>query len=112
MKQWLVVLFSLCSSTLLFGQNSSLEYKTLFDAGFASLKAKEYTKAIEQYSKAITLDPKNAQGYLYRGIAYHKIGSYSDLKKAIDEYSQSFSACCKKSVDTTRQVISSCLKAL
>jgi len=45
----------------------------------------EYQKAIDDCSKAIELDPKNADAYNNRGNAYASLGEY---QKAIDDCSK------------------------
>jgi tetratricopeptide (TPR) repeat protein len=50
-------------------------YKSRADAYFAS---GDYERAIADLSKAITLNPKGAEGYVRRGIAYEKEGDHKD----------------------------------
>ena len=55
--------------------------------GNANLKKGKYVMAIENYSKAITINPQNASIYNYRGYAYYMRGQYdkaiADFTKAI-----------------------------
>jgi tetratricopeptide (TPR) repeat protein len=44
----------------------------------------KYNEAIEAYSRAINLDPKNFEAYYYRGICY---GSMENYEQAIEDYS-------------------------
>jgi tetratricopeptide (TPR) repeat protein len=45
----------------------------------------QYQKAIDDYTKAIELNSKNAGAYYNRGIAYNDLGQY---QKAIDDYTK------------------------
>jgi hypothetical protein len=58
-----------------------------FYLGNANLKKGKYAMAIENYSKAITINPPNASIYNYRGYAYSMRGQYdraiADFTKAI-----------------------------
>jgi len=60
-------------------------------SGFTSYGADantEYEKAIEDFTKAIDLDPKDAGAYYYRGVCYYKMnGNYSNA----GEYDKSIS---------------------
>ncbi|MBK1987338.1 tetratricopeptide repeat protein [Sphaerospermopsis aphanizomenoides BCCUSP55] len=51
----------------------------------AYVEIKEYKQAINDYTQAIKLDPKNASYYSFRGNAYLKLKEY---KQAIDDYTQ------------------------
>ena len=46
-----------------------------------------YDRAIEAYTKAVTLDPELADAYFNRGVSYYELGEYrlaiDDLTKAI-----------------------------
>ena len=46
---------------------------------------KNYTQAIDDYTQAIKIDPKNPTYYRDRGVAYGKLKNY---KQAIDDYTQ------------------------
>lgn len=61
--------------------------KDYFTRGLDYAKKGQYEKAIEDFSKAIDLDPKYGKAYMNRGIAYAKSGN-SD-KAAAD-----FAQCC------------------
>ena len=50
---------------------------------YAELGQKE--RAIEEYSRAIELDPKKTKAYLNRGVAYAELGQ---MERAIEEYSR------------------------
>jgi tetratricopeptide (TPR) repeat protein len=45
----------------------------------------QYDKAISDYTKAIELNPKHADTYYSRGLAYNKMGQYD---KAISDYTK------------------------
>ena len=63
----------------------SKEYILYNNSGFSYAELGEHEKAIEDYSKAIELNPKNAAVYNNRGISYRKLEEY---KKAIEDYSK------------------------
>ena len=42
----------------------------------------QYEEAIEDYSKAIDLDPNHSNAYNNRGVVKHKLGNY---EKAIED---------------------------
>jgi tetratricopeptide (TPR) repeat protein len=54
-----------------------------FERGLASSTAGKYQEAIEAYSKAIELDPKDAMAYVARGFAYDNLG---DDRQGIKDY--------------------------
>lgn len=60
--------------------------------GDAAYYAGEYEKAIDNYTKAIEINPEDAMAYNNRGVAYHKLEQYenaiSDLTKAIEIHSE------------------------
>jgi len=43
------------------------------NSGNAKQNLKDYKGAIQDYNKAIELDPKDARGYLLRGYAYTRL---------------------------------------
>ena len=53
--------------------------------GLIHLKKGEYDKAIENFSKAIEINPKYAEAYNNRGLAYEKLG---DTQNSIADYSK------------------------
>ncbi len=59
-----------------------------FIKGKAYSSEKNFPKAIEDYSKAIELNPNNANEYFYRGVAYLRTKKFDeaieDYKKAIE----------------------------
>ena len=65
------------------GQNAKRYHKT----GLDFIKAGSYVDAIDQFSRAIDLDPKNATHYIQRAIAYEREGnkkmSAEDYDRAI-----------------------------
>jgi len=66
----------------------SSEYSDLVNAGNSYAKKEEYDEAIDEYNKAIEIDPELMDGYNNRGLAYHNKGQYdkalSDLNKALE----------------------------
>ena len=55
---------------------ASIDYK---ERGATYSKLGEYGKAIQDYAKAIQLDPNNALGYYNRGYAYFQLMEPEDL---------------------------------
>lgn len=74
----LICLFAFCSRP----KNDNLE------AGRAKHKSGDYKGAIEDYTKAIELDPKNLDAYAARGYARRMLGDYpeslQDYEKVIE----------------------------
>lgn len=60
------------------------EAKKYYNTGLEYLKKENYGKAVEEYNKAIELDPSNADFYTDRGIANENRG----LDYAIKDYSE------------------------
>jgi len=56
-----------------------------FKRGYASYQKGEFDKALDDYSEAIRLDPKQARAYNNRGLAYQAKG---DLDQAIADFNQ------------------------
>ena len=59
--------------------------KDFFKKGNSFYKDGGYQKAIENYTKAIEIDPKNAKAYNNRGNAYSRLRKY---KEAIENYTK------------------------
>ena len=59
--------------------------KEEIDFWIAYFKSGEHQKAIDDYSKAIELNPQYAYAYYNRGIAHNDLGEH---QKAIDDYYQ------------------------
>ena len=59
-----------------------------YDSGIAYHRAGEHQKAIEEYNKAIELDPEFVKAYATRGVAYYHLGKHQrtieDCTKAIE----------------------------
>ena len=53
--------------------------------GFQLLKARQFTAAIEAFTKAIKADPNNAEAYNQRGVAWANQG---DIDRAIADYTK------------------------
>lgn len=51
-------------------------FKALFNRGFAYDKLGEFDLAINDYSKAIQIDPNNAYTYYNKGISLDRKGDY------------------------------------
>jgi tetratricopeptide (TPR) repeat protein len=59
--------------------------KEAYQKGISSLAKKDYDAAIAAFSEDIRLDPKHANAYVSRGLAYSKTG---DVDQAIADYSE------------------------
>jgi Flp pilus assembly protein TadD len=59
--------------------------KTLMESGKAAFEKEDYDRAIADYTKAIQLEPNNAEAYKLRGDAYAGKG---DLDRAIADLSK------------------------
>jgi tetratricopeptide (TPR) repeat protein len=51
--------------------------------GSFRLRSRDYIRAIKILDKAIAMDKKNGQAYLYRGLAYGGIGEYSRASRSL-----------------------------
>lgn len=79
----------------------SLSRKALKDAeaylnrGNSYYKKGKFKQAIEDYSQAISLNPKDAEAYFFRGLTYYKKwfkkAYENDLDRAIEDYTQAIS---------------------
>lgn len=82
MKKFFLI-FGLVYSSYIFGQNDTLN----FDSGVEDFQKKEYQEAINDYTKAIEINPDYADAYFYRGCAKHKLKNYrgalADFSRAI-----------------------------
>lgn len=67
-------------SGILFGQTSDAAFKK----GEAKYTAKDYKGAIADFTKAVTLNPKNASAFYYRGLCKQNM---QDYKGAIADFS-------------------------
>ena len=56
--------------------------------GYIYLQMNQYQKALDDYNKAIELDPNNSTAYHNRGYIYNELKEY---QKAIDECSKALS---------------------
>ncbi len=64
------------------GKNTAADY---VDSGVAHYNSGEYEKAIDEYNRAIELNPNYAPAYNNRGLAYYDQGMYSS---AIADYTR------------------------
>ncbi len=53
--------------------------------GNAYMAKGEHDRGMQDYDKAIKLDPRNAKAFNNRGVAYHKKGDYDRALKDLDE---------------------------
>ena len=71
---------------------SALGKEDYNDLGLAAYEDGNYDEAIEYYTKAIELEPKNAIAYNYRGLAYFQTGLWfvnrEPFYKAIPDYTK------------------------
>lgn len=59
--------------------------KVYHDRAAAYMKTGKYHEAIRDYSKAISIDPKEVKAYYYRGKLYSELGQF---QKAVDDFSE------------------------
>jgi TonB family protein len=57
-----------------------------FNKGMNQMKAREYNAAVESFSEALKINPKNDRSLLYRGSVYYKL---KELDKACNDWGQS-----------------------
>jgi len=62
-------------------QNEAFEYK---QSGNQNLNKDNFDQAIADFTKAINLNPNDAESYLCRGIAYYGIGVIRDDPSSLD----------------------------
>jgi Flp pilus assembly protein TadD len=73
-------LFSLCVLVILassfygYGQTTNKAAEAALTKGINAAENNDFNTAIINYTKAIELDPKNANAYRNRGIAYKALG--------------------------------------
>lgn len=73
--------------------NSNTQAMKFKEEGNNAYKNKEYTKAINLYTKAIQSDPTDPNFYSNRGLCHFNLGNYSECIKDCDKaikYSPSF----------------------
>ena len=63
--------------------SSKLYLQIILNKASAEIKTEDYTSALNDYNKAIELDPRNANFYNYRGLVNFKLTYYLD---AINDY--------------------------
>jgi ankyrin repeat protein len=79
--------YGLTSTAELDKQSEPSSPKDYFSRGLDYAKKGQYGKAIEDFTKAIELDPKYGKAYMNRGIAYAKSGNS-------DKAGADFAQCC------------------
>ena len=60
------------------------DYADYFDRGLAYGKAGKHNQAIEDFNRAIELNPQAAAAYNNRGLAYYNLGNYEQAIKDCD----------------------------
>ncbi|MBW4539830.1 MAG: tetratricopeptide repeat protein [Myxacorys chilensis ATA2-1-KO14] len=66
-------------------QEQTQSSHVFFERGLQKLRAKFYKGAIEEFNRAISIDPKFKEAYSGKGFAYMQLG---DLQNAIASYNQ------------------------
>jgi len=74
----LVIIVTACLPLVAFTQNAKQYYKT----GLTFVEAGNYQDAIDQFTKALDLEPEYTQAYVERARSYE---AYDDLKNAADD---------------------------
>jgi tetratricopeptide (TPR) repeat protein len=64
-----------------YSKNRDSKYS--FESGLAKYKIKNYQSAIEDYNKAIKLQPEHVNSYFNRGLAKYHVGAIQDYTKVI-----------------------------
>jgi len=62
-----------------------MEHKFYVEQGLVHAKSDHYQAAIEDYDKAIELDPDDADAYYNRGCACDKLGQASNVQRDWDK---------------------------
>ena len=70
-------------------QNNLMEYQKYFKKGKEALEEEDYTLALENFEKALSLDPESSEVYLERAYAYQKLGNYEEAQKDLNWISSS-----------------------
>ncbi len=79
----LSILILICYTTLpIYAQNSAEEY---FNSGVKKADAGDYEGAIEDYNKAIKINPKLSEAYHNKGVAKAYLGDYRGALKDFDK---------------------------
>lgn len=64
-----------------------LAERAYHNRGFAQLQARQYTRALADFSQALQINPRDASAYLGRGVSYARTGSHElavqELNRAI-----------------------------
>jgi len=78
---FIITILSGCESDELLNLGSAF----YIDRGIAYTEKGKYDKAIDEFNKAIKINPKFAEAYSFRGIVYGKKGQYD---RAIDDFTE------------------------
>ncbi|MGB9869822.1 tetratricopeptide repeat protein, partial [Methanothermobacter sp.] len=62
--------------------------KDLFNIGFCFSKNKEHQKALEQYNKALKINPKYAEAWNNKGAALKELKRYKEALKCYEKVTQ------------------------
>ena len=63
--------------------SSKIQLQILLNKASAEIRLEDFTNALEDYNKAIEIEPRNANIYNYRGLVNFKLGYYLD---AVNDY--------------------------
>ncbi len=63
--------------------SSKVQLQILLNKASAEIRLEDFTSALEDYNKAIEIEPRNANIYNYRGLVNFKLGYYLD---AVNDY--------------------------
>lgn len=84
MKKLLLIIFVFAGFSV-FSQTVKEQADEYFKQGEQHLYKKEYKKAVEYFTKVITLDNGDVEAYAFRGQAYHYMEKF---KEAMDDYNK------------------------
>jgi putative GTP pyrophosphokinase len=62
----------------------SVRSVVLIHRGMARFASKDHTRALSDFTDAVTTDPRNARGYFYRGITHRQLGNRSEALADLD----------------------------
>ncbi|MCX7833208.1 MAG: tetratricopeptide repeat protein [Ignavibacteria bacterium] len=65
---------------------SSKDAEFYYNRGIAYRYKGDYDRAIQDYNKAIEINPNDADAYYYRGLAYEKLGKKEEAERDFEIY--------------------------
>jgi len=69
-----LLLSAACGDTS--GERGLTDAESHYNRGFDYDESGEYRRAIQEYDRAIELDPNYADAYVNRGVTYDNLGNY------------------------------------